>query len=159
MPRTILLNNCLLFLCCSIYLGIGVSLVFFQFPVAPDLTPENYKLVFVKPVFHATDFLTPMTIVIYVTAFVMLMSEWFVGIRWVPIFVLVTITAATLLTVYGLFDINNEMKAGVTDPDRLQALLAKWMGLNRIRVSIWALQWLSMMYWFYQMAFKARSDR
>ena len=33
MPRLLLLNHVILLLCCSIYLGTGVSLAFFQLPL------------------------------------------------------------------------------------------------------------------------------
>ena len=58
MPRSLLLNNAILMLCCSIYLGTGVTLVFFQLPLEPLLTPDSYYLVFVKPVQLATQFFT-----------------------------------------------------------------------------------------------------
>ena len=53
-PRALLINHAILFLCCSIYLGTGFSLVFFQFPLEPRLTPDNYARVFVEPVARAT---------------------------------------------------------------------------------------------------------
>jgi hypothetical protein len=159
MPRTILLNNCLLFLCCSIYLGTGVSLAFFQFPLEPQLTVENYQLVLMQPVMLATKFFTYMTIVMLVTASIMLASEWFSGIRWVPACVLMLIIAATALTVFAIFDVNQALNDGVDDPEALRLLLREWIHLNTIRISLWALQWLAMMYWFYALAFKARSDR
>lgn len=159
MPRTILLNNCLLFLCCSIYLGTGVSLAFFQFPLEPQLTVENYQLVLMQPVILATKFFTYMTIVMLVTATIMLVSEWFSGIRWIPAIVLLLIIAATALTVFGIFDVNKTLNDGVDDPEALRLLLGQWIQLNWIRISLWALQWLAMMYWFCSLAFKARSDR
>ncbi len=63
MPRLLLLNNAILMACCSIYLGTGISLVFFQFPVEPFLTPDNYDLIFVGSVQRATDFFTSMIVV------------------------------------------------------------------------------------------------
>lgn len=158
MPRFLLLNHVILFLCCSIYLGTGVSMVFFQFPLEPKLTPDNYAMIFVEPVALATQFFTYMTLVMLVTAFIMLVTEWFSGIRWVPVVVLLAVVAATLLTIFYIFDYNHELTAGITDPERLKYVFHHWAALNRIRVSLWAVEWLAMMYWFYRMAFKARAD-
>lgn len=159
MPRTLLANHCLLFLCCSIYLGTGISLVFFQFPLEPKLTPDNYYLMFVEPVANATHFFTYMTIVMLVTGVIMLVTEWFTGLRWVPVIVLLGVVAATLLTIFFIFDYNNELAAGISDPQRLKIVFANWASMNRIRVGLWCIQWLAMMYWFYRMAFIARADR
>jgi Domain of unknown function (DUF1772) len=159
MPRLLLLNHVVLFLCCSIYIGTGVSLVFFQFPLEPKLTPENYAMIFVEPVAYATQFFTYMTIVMLVTGSVMLLTEWFTGIRWVPIVVLLAIIASTALTILFIFPYNKELNDGISDPERLKYVFAKWAGLNRIRVSLWTVSWVAMMYWFYRMAYLARADR
>lgn len=159
MPRSLLLNNAILMLCCSIYLGTGVTLVFFQLPLEPLLTPDSYYLVFVKPVQLATQFFTWMTVVMLVTGFIMLIGEWFSGIRWVPLVVLAGVIASTALTVLLIFDLNRELANGVSDPARLKALLHTWSGYNRIRAALWAVQWLAMMVWFYRLAQQARADR
>lgn len=159
MPRSLLLNNAILMLCCSIYLGTGVTLVFFQLPLEPMLTPDSYYLVFVKPVQLATQFFTWMTVVMLVTGVIMLLGEWFSGIRWVPVVVLAGVIASTALTILLIFDLNARLAEGVTDPDELKALLRTWSGYNRIRASLWAVQWLAMMVWFYRLAQQARADR
>src|SRR5579863_10018417 len=99
MPRLLLLNHVVLLLCCSIYLGTGFSLVFFQLPLEPKLTVDNYYLIFVAPVTAATHFFTYMTIVMLITAVIMLATEWLSGLRWVPVVVLIGIIVATLLTI------------------------------------------------------------
>ena len=119
MPRLLLLNNAVLVLCCSIYLGTGVSLVFFQFPIEPHLTPDNYALIFVDPVQRATEFFTWMTIVMLITGVIMLVTEWFSGLRWVPIIVLAALIASTLLTTEFIFTYNEALAAGITDPVEL----------------------------------------
>ena len=93
MPRLLVLNHVLLLLFCSIYLGTGVSLVFFQFPLEPKLTVDNYYLMFVEPVTNATRFFTYMTILMLVTGVIMLITEWFSGLRWVPVVVLLGVRA------------------------------------------------------------------
>lgn len=159
MPKTLLLNNMFLFLCCSIYLGTGVSLVFFQLPVEPQITTENYRLFFIEPLRLATVFLTWMTVLMLISGTVMAITEWWTGIRWVPLVVLVLIIAATLLTQYGIFPYNDRMRAGVTDPAELDAIVHRWAHLCRVRAAIWAVQWLAMAYWFSALALKARADR
>lgn len=159
MPRLLIANNVILFLCCSIYLGTGVSLVFFQFPLEPKLTPDNYYLIFVEPVARATEFFTYMTIVMLVTGVIMLVTEWFSGLRWVPVLVLGMVVASTLLTVYGIFEHNEALANGIEDPDELARTFAAWAQLNRVRVSMWCIEWAGMMYYFYNLALKARADR
>lgn len=159
MPKTLLLNHVILFLCCSIYLGTGISLVFFQLPLEPQLTPDNYYLIFVEPVENATRFFTWMTIVMLVTALIMLVTEWFTGIRWVPAVVLIALIASTVLTIFFIFDYNRELASGVTDPDRLRWVFAKWADLNRLRAALWGVEWAAMMYWFYRLAQRARSQQ
>lgn len=159
MPRLLVANNAILFLCCSIYLGTGVSLVFFQFPLEPKLTVDNYYLIFVEPVTRATHFFTYMTLVMLVTGIVMLASESLSGLRWVPIIVLVALIASTLLTVLVIFRYNKALADGIHDPAELKRIFASWATLNRIRVSLWVIEWAAMMTYFARLAFKARADR
>jgi MFS superfamily sulfate permease-like transporter len=159
MPRLLALNNVLLLLCCSIYLGTGVSLVFFQLPLEPKLTTANYHMIFVEPVTAATHFFTYMTIVMLICAVIMLATEWFTGLRWVPVVVLLAIILATVLTMVVIIPLNKELAAGVTDPARLKTVFHQWANMNRVRASLWAIQWAAMAYWFYRMTLQARADR
>lgn len=159
MPRLLLLNHVVLLLCCSIYLGTGLSLVFFQLPLEPQLTIANYHLIFVAPVTAATHFFTYMTIVMLICAVIMLATEWLSGLRWPPAVVLIGVITATLLTVWGIIPLNNELAAGVTDPARLKAVFHEWANLNRVRFALWIIQWAAMAYWFYRMALQARANR
>jgi len=159
MPRLLALNNAVLFLCCSIYLGTGLSLILFQFPVEPQLTPDNYYLIFVDPVRRATEFFTSMTLVMLATGALMLATEWFSGLRWVPIAVLGALIASTVLTLYGIFPHNEALAAGIDDPRQLAETFAAWADLNRIRVSLWCVQWTAMMIYFYKLAIQARADQ
>ncbi len=159
MPRLLILNNAILFLCCSIYLGTGVSLVFFQFPLEPKLTIDNYYMIFVEPVANATQFFTYMTIVMLVTGVIMLVTEWFSGLRLTPIIVLLALIASTVLTIVFIFPHNQKLTDGISDPAQLKETFAAWANLNRVRASLWAVEWLAMMYYFAALAFKARADR
>lgn len=159
MPRLLLLNNIVLFVCCSIYLGTGVSLVFFQLPLEPQLTVENYYLIFVEPVQYATSFFTNMTILMLITGLIMLASEWVSGLRWPPIIVLLGAIAGAVIGIVLIFPLNQELTAGVTDNARLAAIFEQWTDYNRIRALVWVVQWFAMMYYFYALALKARADR
>jgi hypothetical protein len=159
MPRLLLLNHVVLLLCCSIYLGTGVSLVFFQLPLEPQLTVSNYYLIFVAPVTAATHFFTGMTILMLICALVMLATEWLSGLRWVPVVVLLGIIAATALTLFVIMPLNGRLAAGISDPADLKMLLHEWARLNRIRFLLWIIQWTAMAYWFYRLAYLARADR
>ena len=153
------LNAMLLFACASMYFGTGGSLVLFSFPIAPQLTPDNYFLPFVAPVEAATRFFTYMTALMVVSAIVMAWSEWRTGYRWIPLAVLAAVIAATALTIYGIFPYNKEMEAHISDAARLHVVLGRWMTLNRIRVSLWILQWVFMSVYFVQKAMRAPKVR
>ena len=141
-------SHSVLFLCTSMYLGTGWSLVLFSFPVAPHLTVGNYYYVFVPQVQAATEFFTSMTKLMIVLGIIMLIAEWKTSLRWVPVVVLLAILAATGLTVKYIFPYNDAMSKGITDPTELQTVLGHWMSLNKIRVALWTVQWVAMMFYF-----------
>jgi hypothetical protein len=143
----IVLNDLVLLGCVSMYFGTGWSLVLFSFPIRARLTVKTYYDQFVPQVTRATRFFTPMTVVMIVTAIVMLISEWN-DHWWAPAIVLAGVLAATGLTMRFILPLNKVMEAGITDPKVLDATLRKWMGLNRIRVGLWTMQWLAMAAYF-----------
>lgn len=161
-PKTALLtlNNALLFLCASMYLGTGWSLVLFSFPITPQLTVSNYYLQFVPQVTAATHFFTYMTTFMTLLAVIMLTAEWKNALlRWVPIITLAGILAATGLTVVVILPLNDMMSKGITDPVHLKNILNEWMFLNIIRVVLWTIQWVSMMCYFGYQAYIAGTKR
>jgi hypothetical protein len=158
-PRFLILNNAILFLCCSIYLGTGVSLVFFQIPIEPNLTVDNYRMIFIEPVKLATRFFTYMTIVMLVTGLLMLATEWLSGMRWVPVVVLAALIASTLIETQLIMPYNKELADGISDPARLKRVFSAWAELNRTRLSLWVIEWLAMMCYFGALAWRARADR
>ena len=159
MPRLLLLNHVVLLLCASIYLGAGIFLGFFLLPLEPKLTVDNYYLIFVEPVASATQFFTYMTILMLICGVIMLATEWLSGLRWPPAVLLLGVIAATVLTETILFPLNTKLGAHITDPAALKTIFHQWANLNRVRISIWAVQWVAMAYWFYRMAWQARADR
>ncbi len=154
MKQLLTFNKLLLFACTSMYFGTGWSLVLFSFPVAPELTPDNYYMQFVPQVHAATQFFTYMTMVMMACCILFIISEWKTPIKWYPIVVLALVILATLLTIYFIFKYNELMEAGITDPIKLQEILNKWMNLNIIRVSLWTLQWLTMAIYFFRIDLK-----
>jgi hypothetical protein len=157
--KLLVLNHSLLFLCASMYLGTGWSLLLFSFPVAPQLTPATYYLQFVPQVEAATRFFTYMTMLMIVCGIVMTVSEWKTRYRWLPVIVLLGIVGATLLTTQLILPLNAQMKAGIADQATLDAILNRWMSLNRIRVALWTVQWLAMMAFLAAEAYRARQAR
>jgi hypothetical protein len=149
MKRILLtLNSSFLFLCVSMYLGTGWSMVLFSFPMAPQLTVDTYFLPFVLPVEAATRFFTTMTKLMMVSCLIMIVAEWKTRFRWLPIFVFLLTVAATVLTIYWIFPHNKAMREGITDPAQLQQTLSAWMALNKVRVGLWTAQWVAMMSYF-----------
>ncbi len=127
----------------SMYLGTGWSLVLFSFPLAPRLTPETYALPFLEPIRNATRFFTVMTTAMLVAGAALTVGEADSAYLWVPIVYLLGVIGATLVTVVLIFPYNQELRAGVTDPDRLRVVLRKWMRLTVVRVVLWTTQWVA----------------
>lgn len=146
--RLLTFNAAFLFLCVSMYLGTGWSMILFSFPVVPKLTVDNYYLVFVPEVASATSFFTPMTKLMIVSACLMTWGEWPTCYRWIPIVVLLSVLAATALTVYCILPLNQAMTAGIKSQADLQRTLASWTSLNKMRVAFWSVQWGAMMLYF-----------
>ena len=141
-------NAAILMLCASMYLGTGGSLALFQFPSFGSITVDNYRLIINDPVHRATVFFTYMTNVMLLNCVVMFVGEFRTRMRWFPVAVLVELTSVTLLTVLGIFRYNDQLYAGITDPAKLKEVLDSWLALNWLRVSIWAVMWLTVMGYF-----------
>ena len=156
MNRLLTLNKIILFACTSMYFGTGWSLILFSFPGAADLTPDNYYAQFVPQVQAATEFFTYMTMLMMLNCVIFILGEWRSPKKWYPIIILVLVILATLLTIYFIFEYNEQMAAGITDPVVLKDVLGNWMNLNVIRVSLWTLQWLTMAIYFFQADLKTK---
>lgn len=141
-------NKGILFACVSMYFGTGWSLVFFSFPSAEGLTPDTYYDQFVPQVTRATEFFTVMTMIMMVSAVIMIVEEWRTKKKWFPIGVLAGVIVATLLTMIYIFPYNEQMAEGITEMAELHEVLGKWMRLNVVRVSIWTFEWLCMLLYF-----------
>lgn len=148
------LNHSFLFLCISMSLGAGGSLVLFSFPGESQPIVDDYYLPFVPVVERATEFFSTMTKVMLASVGLMLITEWRRGLKWVPLVVLLAIAAATVLTLYWISPFSQEMAAGIKGEQRLHHVLQEWMAYNRIRVGLWTVQWLAMMAFFGRGFFK-----
>ncbi|MDZ7757707.1 anthrone oxygenase family protein [Rhodohalobacter sp.] len=149
MKRIILkINKGILFACVSMYFGTGWSLILFQFNSADSFTPDNYFEQFVPQVTRATEFFTVMTIVMMISAIIMIIEHWKSIKKWFPITVLAGVFVATLLTMIYIFPYNQQMAEGITQIEVLHEVLDKWMNLNVVRVSIWTVEWLAMLLYF-----------
>ncbi len=156
MKKLLTLNKMLLFACTSMYFGTGWSLVLFSFPLADELTPDNYYMQFVPQVQAATVFFTYMTMVMMANCVIFIIEKWKSKDKWYPIIVLVLVILATALTILFIFEYNEMMYAGITDAVLLKEVLRKWMNLNTIRVSLWTLQWLTMATYFFNLDLKTK---
>jgi hypothetical protein len=138
----LLANMVFLLLCASMYLGTGWSLVLFSFPIADQLTVSSYGLQFNQQVALATRFFTYMTTAMLVSAAIMVAGDFRSSYVALPIVVLASVTAATVLTVVKILPLNRVMAQGITDAEVLRATLQEWMKLNWVRVALWTVQWL-----------------
>jgi hypothetical protein len=137
-------NALFLLLTTSMYFGTGWSLWIFQFPSAASLTPGNYWFAFVPQVEAATSFFTWMTGLMLLSGIFMAVSEWTTGYRWVPIVVFLAVVLATVLTKLYIFPYNATMEAGIKTQAALAETLGKWIALNKVRVSLWTVEWGAM---------------
>src|SRR6266571_6450799 len=126
LSRVFILNDLLLLLFVSLYLGTGWSLVLFSFQIAPRLTVDNYYLQFVPQVIAATRFFTVVTTLMIVSAAIMIVSLWGSPLAWLPVVVIAAVIAATVLTVIWILLLNKQMSAGIKDPTQLREIISRW---------------------------------
>lgn len=150
MKRTLLdINNAYIFFCASLYLGLFWSLHFFWFPNYPStLTVDNYYDAIIPQTETATRFFFVTIPIMAVAIVIMLISEWRTRFRWVPLLWIFGLLAPVLIQQIFIENVNNQFKAGVTDPIRLQSLLSEWMFLNDMRGLILTVMWGITMYYF-----------
>lgn len=138
MPRLMLLSQLLLLFCCSLCLGAGAAAEHWGASLtgaAAMTLPGNV--------------LGSLSIAMVATAALMLLGEWFTGMRWTALLVLFAAAAAAWLTF-------------VTIPGCAGHLGGPGPGLGhlfRIRLTLWALAWFGTACWFARLAAAARADR
>jgi hypothetical protein len=142
------LSCSLLFAAVSIYFGTGWSTAIFQFPVMPHLTVDNYYLHFIPQIDAATSFFTFLVSLMVVTGLIMIVAEWRTRFRWLPILVLLAVIGATTLTTLVIFPVNDLLRRGIHDQQRLVEVIGRWKSLTQVRVAIWSFEWALMMLYF-----------
>lgn len=157
--KLLIANHMLLFLCASMYLGTGGSMILFSFPVVPQLTPDNYYLQFVPQVQAATDFFTNVVKVMLACCAVMLIAEWRQRTRWVPIVAMLCVISASALTMIEIFPLNERMAQHIEDQDELNRVFEQWMRLSRIRMVFWCAQWAALAWYFSEWAWRGRYEQ
>ncbi|MDA1349523.1 MAG: DUF1772 domain-containing protein, partial [Chloroflexi bacterium] len=113
----------------------------------PELTPENYYLHFIPQIDAATVLFTVMVTVMLIACVIMMRVEK-TKYRWIPYVLAILIIGATCLTVFVIFPVNQILRDGITEQAQLVEIVAKWVFLTKIRVVLWSLEWLVMMYYF-----------
>src|ERR1039457_3672489 len=103
MDALLVANMMLLLLFASMYLGTGWSLILFSFPIADQLTVDNYALQFNQQVASATRFFTYMTTAMLVSAAVMIATQVPSLYVVLPIIVIASVALVTALTVVKIF--------------------------------------------------------
>ncbi len=148
--RTLLdINNAYIFFCASIYLGMFWSLHFFWFPNYPNtLNVSNYYDAIIPQTNLATSYFFITIPIMAVAILIMLITEWRTKLIWVPIAWIPGLLAPVIVQQKFIEDINDQFKAGVTDPILLQQLLKDWMFWNDVRWVILTVMWLITMYFF-----------
>ena len=144
-------NKGMLFACVSMYFGTGWSLVFFSLPSVEALTPANYYQQFVPSITRATEFFTYMTIIMMISAGIIIAEEWKSRRKWYPIGILAAVIAATILTSYFIFPYNEQLAAGIESQATLQQVLDAWQNLHMVRMLFWTGEWLLMLLYFFSL--------
>ncbi|MBC7745605.1 MAG: hypothetical protein H7096_10920 [Flavobacterium sp.] len=143
------INNAYIFFCASVYLGMFWSLHFFWFPNYPKtLNVGNYYDAIIPQTNQATKFFFITIPIMALAILIMLITEWRSKLIWVPLAWIPGLTAPVIIQQKFIEDINNQFKAGVTDPVILQKLLKDWMFWNDVRWIILTVMWLITMYFF-----------
>ncbi|MBS1630893.1 MAG: hypothetical protein JST27_12630 [Bacteroidetes bacterium] len=156
--RTLLdLNNAYVMFCASVYLGMFWSLHFFWFPHYPStLTVDNYYNAIIPQTTTATKYFFITIPIMAVALVIMLISEWYSKLRWVPLLWIPGLLVPVIVQQKWIEDINNIFKAGVNDATELQSLLHRWMMLNDVRFVILTFMWCVTMYFFIAKTRQAR---
>jgi hypothetical protein len=64
---------------------------------------------------------------------VMMVSEWGEPEFWLAVVAFLGLMTTTCVSWWGIQPINRQIKAGVSDPNRLRELFGKWMKINDLR--------------------------
>lgn len=132
----------------TIYVGVLTTLRLFLYPSWHTVRPETAHDQFTLPTEAATRFFLIAIPTWMVTAVVMIVSEWGEPEVWLAIVAFLGLITTTVVGWFGIQPVNREIKAGVTDAGRLDALLRKWMRINDLRWAAVIVMWAALCWYF-----------
>jgi hypothetical protein len=143
-----------LLLFASVYLGMGWSLVLFQFPGATRTTrAQDFPDRFGGPVRRAVGFFSVQTLLMVAGSILLTVDQWDQGgRRYLPLAYVVGVAAATAFTVLTILPVNRALYRDVPDEAQFRRLLSRWIRLNVIRVCLWTVEWIAIVAWFIQVS-------
>jgi len=149
MKSTLLtINDVWLLAGATIYVGVLTTLRLFLYPSWTSLTLATAHDHFTLPTEAATRFFLKAIPTWLFTSIVMIVSEWGEPTIWPAILAFLGLMTTTLVGWFTIQPINREIKAGVSDMDRLTVLLKKWMKLNDLRWAAVIVMWCAMAWFF-----------
>lgn len=139
-----------LLLFASLYLGMGFSLVFLQFPGALAATrATDFPARFGDPVRRAVGFFAVGSALMVAGSIWLTVLEWDDGSRrLLPLAYLVLVVLATTFTVVFILPVNRRLYSEIPDQATFSRVLRQWMALNVTRYAFWVLEWLAITGWF-----------
>jgi len=145
----LLLANALYFLFgASMYMGTMWVLRFFLYPTWRSLTPDNVGQHFGTPTILATKFFTVVVPPMFLSAIVLVVSEWGDRLVWLGVACLVGIVVLTYVGQQIIIPVNKKIRGGEYDgPAGLTPLLMRWMQLNNIRFVASTLTWIAIVWY------------
>jgi|AntDryMetagUQ255_1029468.scaffolds.fasta_scaffold00814_4 hypothetical protein len=134
----------------TIYVGVLTTLRLFLYPSWHSLTPATANAQFTLPTEAATRFFLRAIPTWIIVSLVMIVTEWGESTMWPAIIAFLGLMTTTLVGWFTIQPINREIKAGVSDMDRLTVLLKRWMKLNDLRWAAVIVMWGAVCWYFVQ---------
>jgi hypothetical protein len=132
----------------SMYMGTMWVLRFFLYPTWRSLTPDNVGQHFGTPTILATKFFTVVVPPMFLTAIVLVVSEWGDRLVWLGAACLVGVGVLTYVGQRIIIPVNKKIRGGEYDGAAgLTPLLMRWMQLNDIRFVASTLTWIAIVWY------------
>lgn len=149
MKGVLLLVNALYFLFgATMYMGTMWVLRFFLYPTWRGLTPANVGEHFGVPTLVATKFFTVVVPPMFLSAVVLVVTEWGDPLVWLGIASLAGIVVLTYVGQALIIPVNKKIRGGEYDGSAgLTPLLMRWMTLNNIRFVVSTLTWAAIVWY------------
>jgi hypothetical protein len=142
------INNTLLMLGTTIYVGVLWALHFFWYPSWSSMTVDVVQAHFIGPTSEATKFFTIVVPIMFVCNVILIVAEWRTRFRWVALLASTGIIGSTLVGKLLIIPINQTIAKGVATQAELTPMLMEWMKLNDVRWVMMNVMWLALMYFF-----------